>query len=122
MIKTGFELLILLPPSLESWDHECVPLCLTRLLKLAFLVKLNSGYSILIKNLYISVLLACMPVHRVPGALETRRGCRLLWELELQTVASCRVGGCWKLNSGLLEEQPVPSTTEPSLQSQNKIF
>ena len=30
--------------------------------------------------------------------------------------------GCWELNSGPLEEQPVLLTTEPSLQSQDVIF
>ena len=30
--------------------------------------------------------------------------------------------GCWKLNSGLLEEHTVLLTTEPSLQSHNTIF
>lgn len=29
--------------------------------------------------------------------------------------------GCWKLNSGPLQEQPVSSTSEPSLQSQKKV-
>jgi hypothetical protein len=43
-----------------------MPLCLAQCLKLAFLVRFNSGYSILVKILYISVLLACMPMHHVP--------------------------------------------------------
>lgn len=30
--------------------------------------------------------------------------------------------GCWDLNSGLLEEQSVLLTTEPSLQPVSKIF
>jgi hypothetical protein len=30
--------------------------------------------------------------------------------------------GCWELNSGPLEEQPVLLTTEPSLQPQHCVF
>jgi hypothetical protein len=30
--------------------------------------------------------------------------------------------GCWELNSGLLEEQPVLLTSEPSLQHMNQCF
>ena len=35
-------------------------------------------------------------------------------ELELQTVASCRV--CWELNLGPLEDQSGLTTAEPALQ------
>ena len=35
----------------------------------------------------------------------------------------CRLPcGCWELNSGPLEEQPVLLTTEPSLQPQKSVF
>ena len=38
-------------------------------------------------------------------------------ELELQTVVSQSIpSGCWELNSGPLEEQPMLLTTEPSLE------
>ena len=30
--------------------------------------------------------------------------------------------GCWELNSGPLEEQPVPLTSEPSLQPCHQLF
>lgn len=38
---------------------------------------------------------------------------------DLGVTESCELQcGCWKLKQGPLEEQPVPPTTEPSLQPQ----
>ena len=36
-------------------------------------------------------------------------------ELELQTAVICQ-GGCWEMNLGPLEEQPILLTTKPLLQ------
>jgi hypothetical protein len=42
-------------------------------------------------------------------------------KLELKTVCDPQYG-CWDLNLGPLDEQPVLSITEPSLQSLDLIF
>jgi hypothetical protein len=46
-------------------------------------------------------------------SLESRKECQIPWGWN---IGSCELAhGCWESNLGPLEEQPVLSTTEPSL-------
>lgn len=54
--------------------------------------------------------------HHVCGARGGQKMALDPLELELHTDSCEQQYGCWKLNPGPLEEQPVFLTTEPSLQ------
>jgi hypothetical protein len=59
--------------------------------------------------LYMSVHCSCFQTHQKRASDPIMNGCEL----------PC---GCWDLNSGPSEEQPVLLTTEPSLQPQPQVF
>ena len=61
---------------------------------------------IFLKDLFIMYITFCLHV-----CMQARRG----HQISLQMVVSHHMG-CWELNSGLLEEQPVLLTSEPPLQ------
>jgi hypothetical protein len=59
--------------------------------------------------MYMSTLSVCLQTHQKRASDPITDGCE----------PPC---GCWEVNSGPLEEQPVLLTTEPSLQPRSSTF
>lgn len=65
---------------------------------------------------------SCKPVHYICAVTSDARRGHQICRLELQTVLTNQLCGCWKYNSSPQEEQRILLPFEPSPQSSTNFF